>query len=548
MNFNTSKIRNNKMKLATLSLLTITALANTGIIVSADSVTPDTSSIRQVTIHALNGVKKTSNALGNNDGSVLDTSSSKALANVGFSAIKVNPASGYTAATMVATDSSTYTTSGKAVSSTTDAKGTAILSIGTGNTSDGYYLVTQTTSSDGINGTDPFIVQVPLNSNGTTPDGTWTYNVNVYPKLSVDAYTNPDKTIDLNDGTGTDKQSSTFAGQNVTWNLATNFPASMRIKNSDATFTYGTAEFKDQLDTINLTYQSISFSTALQDTKTNAFTQIKQVALTATTDYSLTTDEGLVDLKLTNSGIDKVLAALPPVTTGTTAMFIPNITTKISATFTAGQIGNSFIPGLTNAYGINLNPTSAPSNPGTPTTPGGNTTPDLYLGALSLKKVDSVSGTALQGATFGIATTLDKAKAGDFIQKDNDGVLYADKKSVPAGVSTKDYKQVTDGTGQATFVGLKLQDNNKVSQVADANTTYYVTETEAPTGYNKANTPFSVTAGITSPTNQLSNNLNGGNIKLPFTGGQGMVGLLVIASVAAGASIVIRRRRTSDQD
>ena len=92
-----------------------------------------------------------------------------------------------------------------------------------------------------------------------------------------------------------------------------------------------------------------------------------------------------------------------------------------------------------------------------------------------------------------------------------------------------------------------MQDNTGVTTVPSANTTYYISELSAPTGYNKPNGPFQVTAGITNPLNNLTNNLNGGNIKLPFTGGQGIIGLIIIAGVAAGGSIIIRRRKTIDE-
>ena len=550
MKLKTFKSLNRKVTVATVGLLTVTALSCTGSVFADSTTTPDTTSAREITIHAYNGTQNNPKPLGNNDGSALTVTGQQALANIGFSAVKIVPADGSTVLKMDPSNPATYKVTGTPISGITDSNGSLVLNIGTDNTNDGYYLVTQTTSSDGITATAPFIVQVPLNSTGTTTDGSWTYDVNVYPKLDASQYTTPDKTIGLNNGTNTDKQDSIFAGQSVTWNLATNLPTSMRIKKADGNYTYGTAEFTDQLDS-NLTYQSITFSTALQNTSTNSFSQINSLTLIPDKDYTLTITNGLVDLKLTESGIATVLAALPAATPGNTSMFIPNITTKVSSTYTYGQIGNSFIPLLTNAYGVNLNPDKNSSNPETPSDlDGGNTPiekPDLYLGALSIRKVDSVSGTALQGAVFGIATTSANASDNKFIQKAADGTLYADKDSVPKGVTTTDYTQTTDGSGEATFDGLKLQDNTGVTNVLSANTTYYISEITAPEGYNKTNGPFQVTAGIKNPLNKLTNNLNGENIKLPFTGGQGIIGLIIIAGVAAGTSIVIRRRRTSDE-
>lgn len=532
--------------LFSLALL-LASLFGGAIFTAADTATnaPDTTSTREITLHAVDSSQSSQNILGNNDGSVLDTSNQQMLANVGFSAVKIVPATGYTVVTMSASNPATYNTEGTAITAKTDSTGTATLSIGTGNGNDGYYLVTQTTSTDGITGTAPFIVQVPLNSTGTSPDGTWTYDVNVYPKLNVEQYSDPDKTIDLNDGTNTDKQGSVFAGQEVTWNLAINFSQSMRISNSDGSYTYGSVEFKDTLNS-NLTYQSISFSVALQNDSSNAFSSISSLTLSSGTDYTLSTSNGSIDLKLTTSGIDKVLAALPTETSTNHAVFMPNITTTVSSAYTYGEIGNSFIPELMNAYGINLNSGNNSSNPTTVADPDAgnnpNETPDLYLGALTISKVDSVAGTPLSGATFGIATTQTNAENKDFVQQAADGTLYADKEAVPAGVATTNYTKTTDSNGKATFVGLQLQDGTSVTTAAKANTTYYVTEISAPSGYNLPNAPFEVTAGISNVTNDLTNNLNGSNIHLPFTGGEGMIGLIIIAGVAATASIVIRRR------
>jgi len=84
-------------------------------------------------------------------------------------------------------------------------------------------------------------------------------------------------------------------------------------------------------------------------------------------------------------------------------------------------------------------------------------------------------------------------------------------------------------------------------QLSSANTHYYAIETQAPKGYNRPTAVVDVMASIDPTTTkvEVSNNLDGSNIKLPFTGGQGLVGILVIAAVAGTSSIVIRRRKGS---
>ncbi len=549
---------NQNVSMATIALLTMTTLGGAALAVSADTPTPDTTTDRTLVIHA-NAGANTNPPTQNLDGT--DNTSMDGvnpMANVTFSYTQIEPLAGASASSMNPNDPSTYTvvSGGKTGTLTTDATGTATADLGTAN---GYYLVQQVTQGGGITAMDNFIAQVPMNGNGTSADGNWNYNVNVYPKLDMNNQGGSDKTVGL--GTdSSDKQETIFAGQDVTWNLVQGFPASMRSENADGTYNYGTYSFTDQLNS-NLTYKSISFDLAVQDTTTNAVSNITSLTLTEGTDYTITGTTGAgsnVVFTLTNAGIDKIMTAYPTVGSGQKGVFIVNLTTTVASDYTYGQIGNSYVPGIDNAYGTNLNPGDQPSNPDTPPAPGDNTpgnTPDVYLGAVKIAKVDSVSGTSLDGATFAIADSLTDANNQDFIQVNNTtGELYANKEAAVAagltpGTDTHDYTQTTSNGGAAQFVGLELTDPG-TSTSGNATTTakdYYLVETAAPTGYDVASTPFKVTATYdASVTSNLDNNLDGNSINLPFTGGQGMIGLVIVAGIAAGASLVIRRRRTSN--
>ncbi|MDR0199156.1 MAG: SpaH/EbpB family LPXTG-anchored major pilin [Streptococcaceae bacterium] len=528
-----------KFSRAAFTLLTATTLAQMATPVFAQATSPDATSSRSLTIHANAGANT---GQVNNQGQDVPTlDGQNPMAGISFKYVQIKPLSGQSAATMKANDATTYqvVSGGNAGTLLTDNTGTASVNLGQTN---GYYLVTQTTTSDGITQMKPFIAQVPMNSTGQSGD--WNYAVNVYPKLDMSQDKGSDKMIGLADNDGSVKQDTIFAGADVTWNLATTFSKSMRLQNDDGSYKYGNFVLTDQLNP-KLTYKSISFSTAVQDTDDNDISKLSTLTLTADTDYTLTVVNNLVTLQLTNSGIDKVLAALPATATDEKALFIANLTTTVAADYQYGQIGNTYGTAIDNAFGTDLS--TPTSNPGDPDEPGGGgdtpgNTPEVYLGAVKIGKVDSVSKTALAGATFAIAATADNAKAGNYIQVDDaTGQLYADSSQVPSGHTSHDYAVTTDSMGAATFGGLELTDGADATGVTGTQKTYYVVETDAPEGYDLPTSPFIVTASYDgSVISSLDNSLDGNEINLPFSGGVGLVGLLLIAGTATGALLTIR--------
>lgn len=554
---------NHVMTKGSLTLLMLTTLGGAGSVFAAQTPGTDASADRTLTIHANAGNDTQANAEQNKTGQNNDAMNNvNPMENVKFSVTQVKPTG--SAADMTADDTSTFTTvdGGFTASGTTDSNGATTIDFGSNN--DGYYLVHQVTTSGGITTMKDFIVQIPLNLSGVTEDGGWNYDVNVYPKLDMDKDTGTDKGVGGFGVDDSDKQESAFAGQDVTWNLATVFSQTLRSKNDDGSYQYGTFKLTDKLSEY-LSYKSIDFSVGLQNTTDNNFSNVTDLKLTEGTDYTLDysgADEngygGTVTFMLTNSGIDKVMDAYITPGDNERFMFIPNLTTTVSSDYKYGQIGNSFTGDIENSYGVDISPN--PSNPSTPpTTPPGTTnppgeTPEVFLGGVRVKKVDSSSQTSLAGATFAIATTEANAKAGKYVQKAADGKLYASIDEVPDGVTTTDYK-VTSGTdGLAEFVGLSLTDFNTPgngTDVSQANTDYWIVETEAPKGYDKLPDPIKATASIDPTTVEadVNNNLSGGNINLPFTGGQGLVGLLIVGGLATavGSSIVIRRRKSSNE-
>ena len=548
-------MKKNFFSKASLALLVASSMG--GAVMASAATTPgtDPTTDRTLTIHANGGNSDQANAGQNKTGENNDSMNGvNPIKNITFSATQIQPTG--SAADMDVTDTSTYSIVGTPKSGTTDETGTVKLDFGTDN--DGYYIIHQVTESDGITQMKDFIVQIPLNLSGVTDDGGWNYDVNVYPKLDADQDSGSDKTVGGFDD-DTDKQGSVFAGQDVTWNLATVFSKTMRAKNDDG-FIYGKFVLTDQLNK-DLAYKSIDFSVGIQNTTDNKFSKITKVSLEKDKDYNLSytgdTDGygGKVVLTLTNSGIDKVLDNYITPGENERFMFIPNMTTTVSPNFGYGQIGNSFSGDIDNAFDTDLG--FDPANPDDPNTPPGTNnppteTPEVYLGAVRIKKVDSVSKNTLAGATFAIATSEENAKAGKYAQIADDGTVYATIDEVPEGITTKDYLVISGEDGIAEFDGLELTDfqtPGNGTDVSQANTSYWLKETQAPKGYDLIPNAFEVQASIDPSTvvSDVDNNLGGGNIDLPFTGGHGLLTLVIVGGVTltGGTLLTLRRRKNT---
>ncbi len=156
----------------------------------------------------------------------------------------------------------------------------------------------------------------------------------------------------------------------------------------------------------------------------------------------------------------------------------------------------------------------------------------------------------MAGATFKIALTSEDAAANRFIQQDAQGNLYAPGE-VPSGLATNDYEATTDTGGIAAFNGLRLTDFTEAgngTNISQANTSYYLIETAAPAGYGIIGEPIEVQASIDPGTviSEVENILSGSEIQLPFTGGNGLIGIFLVAGSALVLAFLIRRRPKKD--
>lgn len=155
-------------------------------------------------------------------------------------------------------------------------------------------------------------------------------------------------------------------------------------------------------------------------------------------------------------------------------------------------------------------------------------------GALNLKKVGGTpDGAALQGAVFSVYTSAADAKAG----------------SNPVSVNGQT-TFTSDSSGNVAIAGLKSQTDG-----AGANLTYYIVETQAPTGYNIAGGydaasgghAVTVYPGTTANATITVVDPQVPPFVLPLTGSTGTAlfigGGIALIGIAAGAALIAYRRK-----
>ncbi|MDT2895987.1 flagellar hook-length control protein FliK, partial [Lactococcus lactis] len=108
----------------------------------------------------------------------------------------------------------------------------------------------------------------------------------------------------------------------------------------------------------------------------------------------------------------------------------------------------------------------------------------------------------------------------------------------------------TGKDGIATFKGLNLVDTD----TDGSNTTnYYLVEVAAPKGYQlpAPNTAANLTGAVTattSPNETATTITNSKPFALPFTGGQGLAGIIAIATISGVVAFAIKRRKDNEEE
>ncbi|MFC4652977.1 beta strand repeat-containing protein [Lactococcus nasutitermitis] len=525
-----------------------------------------------------------------NDGTT-QTVTGGTMANVTFTATSITPKT--TASAMVPGDTSTYT-AGSSTPVTTNANGVAEFD----KLADGYYDFHQVTTVNGIATVADFIVQV--NSEDSTA-GT----VNVYPKLDMskssgvtdtvttnatsnDGSTNTPNSVvapsvtDLNGDGTTQDENATFstdngltaadgsantttagAGDKVYFNVNSVFDSSM-VNNGNGSNVYGTYTITDTLpSTVTAGTPTVSYT----DTSGNYLGTLVSGA-----DYNYDASTGAITL--TSSGMDKLETAIAA-NGGSTGSNVGQviINAQYSATVnggTVGQVQDSATTAITNAYGAVLSTT----------TPIVTT---VNVGGLDFTKTDGTNPITASGATFTLVKAASQADAIALVEANsasftNTATFTPSKMTLgsasfvtgdttgTADTTATTAITVTTSNGTAAFTGLNLVDNN-VDQYNTDN--YYAVEVKAPTGYqlpaattgdnvfgqknatiNYGSSTGGQTALLadTTPTATDNEIANQKPFALPFTGGEGLAGIVIIASVAGLAAFAIRRRKNADEE
>jgi fimbrial isopeptide formation D2 family protein/LPXTG-motif cell wall-anchored protein len=396
---------------------------------------------------------------------------------------------------------------------TTDSTGTASTPL-----PHGLYYVTETDfgSNPIVAGTAPFLVTMPLPkvAADNSTNGTWIYNVHVYPKNQV--MNAPEKTINSDADQSSNGQLK--IGDTVTYTIKQTVPA---LNKEDT-------EYKSASiwDTLPDGLEFVSGSSTV--TKTG----------TAFADGDVATNESGVTWKVQPDGLKKLAEG---------DVITVTFKTKVTTLTSTGEIANpgSGQPG-TPGYGSEFNSTHVP----------GTTTPYTYWGQLKVTKV-------VQG------NTSQKLKDAEFtVGKTVNGACPA---SAPADTDTATF--VAKGTSNADGIVQWEVNDPETAQpapngllglfVANSDTDlgnnvdpkdYCLYETKAPAGYILVKDVKTVkihagTANLVTGDNDITvDNQQQDHPNLPLTGAAGTVVMTLggIALVAAGgAAYAISRKRSA---
>lgn len=363
------------------------------------------------------------------------------------------------------------------------------------------YLVCETSApANVVDRAQPFIVTIPYPFNGT-----WLYNVNVYPKngtAGIVKSVNPQTSLGL--------------GSTATFPVTTSVPALA----DNATFTYYAV--KD------------SFAASLTSPAVTSVT-IDGVAVNSSY-YAIQTSGSTLSVVFTNAGLNWL-----------TGQQGKSVVTTFTGTVSAiGATAN------TASYKITTGTTPPPNNTDTPTPPSDGDVPPvpsapvtINWGDIKVTKVDSATpAKGLSGATF-------EVYAADNPYATDCSTVTATGSAISVSGSTV---FTSTGTNGALVVpGLFVSDSVNAT-VNAAQRCYVLKEIGAPAGYvtpsgPSAYTPLAVTIGATTAAGgdgTITNTQHQG-WNLPLTGGAGTVWLILLGTglvlIAGGAALVNHRRK-----
>lgn len=190
--------------------------------------------------------------------------------------------------------------------------------------------------------------------------------------------------------------------------------------------------------------------------------------------------------------------------------------------------------------------------------------PEYFDGGFKISKSSEDKTNKLAGAEFYISESEEDAKGKKFLASDGKSyILNNDGTATPALPTGVTFLTTTsDADGVAKFDGLKLDwftDSNgdgKQDPTIPSEATwekdkikksYWIVETKSPSGYELLKNPVEVVVTLDSHKNVVVDVENKEKTDLPFTGGDGMTLMIVIAlgAIAIGTTAVVidKKRR-----
>lgn len=363
----------------------------------------------------------------------------------------------------------------------------------------GYYLVVEQEDSRVASPAAPFIVSVPM----ANPDGEgWLTTVHVYPKnesMSVE------KTVNI---------PSVNVGDTVTWEINVSVPHDIEL-----------AKKYDIIDILDPALDYVANSVSVVGLSSKTATTASGTVIDATGNYVVTDvpdgDSTKLKVSFTKEGLEAIADGEYKFIR---VIFETKVNQKINEN---GTVENTAQVDFTNRYDQDKEIDT-------------NTETEISTGTVAILKTDASNGDVLKGAKFKIATSRANAEAGEFIRINaKKEILY---KGDTGYDTADDWEVETDDDGKASFHGLK--EYTQAAGGAKTFITYWLIETQAPSGFNMLSAPVSVQFTETSITAAAEHTVtspikNSQGFTLPVTGGMGTILFYVGGIVLIGLAVIL---------